>query len=452
MSAKLQLHGRSATLLGFGRSNQALLEFLLPFGMRLSIREQEEKDLHAYAARGITLHTGAGYLENLTEDLIFRTPGVRPDLPPLLAAQARGAKISGEYDLFASLCPATLLGITGSDGKTTTTTLCGRLLRKAGLAAYVGGNIGHPLICDLPAMRTGDLAVAELSSFQLMTAPHPPARAVITNISENHLNWHRDMAEYIQAKERILGPKTHAVLNADDPLTAALALYRTDKTLFSVRRTHAALLSAFSPCHTVTREAGWICYDAQPLCPVTDICLPGIHNAANLLAAIGLVFPYLPSATVVGEVARSFTGVPHRLELLGKAKGVCYYNSSIDSTPTRTAAALSALGLRPLVLCGGRSKGLSFAPLRTALATHAKAVLLFGEARAEIVEALHGLSLPITQYQTMQEACAAAHAMAVPGDSILLSPACTSFDEFQDFEARGDAFRRAFLTYQTTGE
>lgn len=443
--------GKTAGLLGFGISNQALLAYLLSKGCRVTVRDRQPLDCPDLAARSVRLIVGEGYLDHLHEDILFRSPGLRPDIEPITQAVKRGAQLSSEFELFAALCPAPLLGVTGSDGKTTTTTIAGLMLREAGHTAWVGGNIGEPLIGHLDEIKPCDLALCELSSFQLMTGPRPPHRAVITNLTENHLNWHRDMQEYATAKERILGPGTHAVLNADNPYTAAIAGRRADKTLFSSTQSASRLRAAFGACHTVTVEDGALAYDGKPLLPLSDIRLPGRHNVENYLAAIGLVYPYVhPSA--MQAVACRFGGVAHRMEYLGKANGVTYYNSSIDSTPSRTAATLAALGKKPILLCGGKDKGLSLAPLREAALTHAKAILLFGEAGAKLREALDGLSVPIKVYAKMREAVAAAQDMAQPGDCILLSPACTSFDEFRNFEERGEAFRQAFLSRITTEE
>lgn len=436
--------GKTAGLLGFGISNQTLLDFLLRQGMSVTVRDRHPINDQTLALRGVRCCTGEGYLDDLCEDILFRSPGMRPDAAPIQAALARGARLSGEYDLFASLCPATLLGVTGSDGKTTTTTIAGLMLREAGHTVYVGGNIGRPLIGDLPAMQAGDFALAELSSFQLMTAPRPPHRAVITNVTENHLNWHRDMQEYAAAKEHILGPATHAVLNAHNPYTAAVARRRADKTLFSATLDSRTLRAEFGACHTVTVEGEALAYDGKPLFPVSDVRLPGQHNLENYLAAIGLVYPYA-NARAMQNVARSFGGVRHRMECLGVADGVTYYNSSIDSTPSRTAATLAALGSKPILLCGGADKGLSLAPLRCAAEAHAAAIILFGQARERLHEALCDLALRIEVCTSMHEAVALAKAIARSGDSILLSPACTSFDEFNNFEERGEAFRQAFL-------
>ncbi len=446
-------NGKRVALLGLGRANTPLLDFFMKAGACLTVRDRQLKEKpnlprNIIENPAIQWMLGEGYLDGLCEDILVRTPAIRPDIPPLLAAQAAGSQLLTGEELFASLSPAPLLGVTGSDGKTTTTTLAGLLLSAAygEGRVYVGGNIGTPMMAHLPHITTGDFAVAEYSSFTLMSGDITPARAVITNITENHLNWHRGMAEYIAAKCRLLTETTHAVLNAECPITAKIAKERSEKTLFSSCRTHAALLAVFGVCHTITAENGAFCYDGEPLFPLSCLCIPGRHNQENAMAALGLVYPYLPDPRVAAHVFSAFRGVPHRLEWVGVARGVTYYNSSVDSTPTRTAAALAALGTSPILLCGGRGKNLSFAPL-TRAARVAKMCILFGEAREDIASAMKKAGVPYRTAPCMAEALAMARDMAQPGDTVLLSPACTSFDEFRDFEERGALFKKLVQDY-----
>lgn len=440
---------KSAALLGLGRSNLALADFLLRRGFSVTARDRRPfsalpAEAAALAARGVSFVCGDDYLHDLSEDILFRTPVLRPDLPEIAAAVTRGALLSSESALFSRLTRARLLGVTGSDGKTTTATLAGLLLR-AGTEARieVGGNIGRPLLSLAEGLAPTDVAVMELSSFQLMTPGRAPMRAVITNLTENHLNWHRGMDEYRAAKQNILAPHTTAVLNADDAgSTAFLSAHRGALVLFSVEKTHGALRARYPAAHTVTAEDGAVKIDGETVGAVKDILLPGRHNLENYLAALGLVYPFLSDpAAAFAEVAGHFCGVAHRLELVGEVAGVRYYNSSIDSTPSRTAATLDALGGRPIVLCGGQDKNLSFAPLREALCRHARAVVLFGEAREKIADALGDCPFPVKKTSSLRQAVRVARGMAVAGDRVLLSPACTSFDEFCDFEERGNCFR-----------
>lgn len=443
--------GKRVTLLGFGRSSEALLPALLSAGARVTVRDASHTpraSLAAWEKEGVRFHLGAAWLCDLYDDIIIRSPAVRPDLPAIAHATARGALLTSECELFCEYTPATLLFVTGSDGKTTTATLTALLLREAlkdTARVYLGGNIGEPLFPRLFEMTPADFAVLELSSFQLMGNLRPAARAAITNISENHLNWHRGMKEYVAAKRRALGKRTHAVLNADNAYTAEIALSHPHKTLFSSTKTKNELTRVFGSCQTLTLEGGHITLDSRPLLALSDIRVAGKHNLENLMAALGLIAPYLTEQTDLAPAVRSFRGVPHRLEEVGTVRGVRYIGSSIDSTPTRTAAALSAVGYCAYLLCGGRGKGLSFAPLLEAARGRVGTLVTFGECRVEIASACASFGGRLLSAPTMRDAVALVKREAKEGDTVLLSPACTSFDEFLDFEERGKAFRRAVL-------
>lgn len=444
--------GKPVCLLGFGRSSEALLCDLLSSGAQVCVRDRSRTPRSPTAAwekAGVRFLLGDGWLDDLFEDILIRSPAVRPDLAEIAAALARGATLTSECELFCELTPATLLFVTGSDGKTTTATLAARFLSEGvssvGARVFLGGNIGEPLFSHLPEMRACDFAVLELSSFQLMGNLPPAPRAVITNISENHLNWHRGMEEYLASKRRVLGVGTHAILNADNAYTAEIALSYPQKTLFSSSRSRAELASTFGEGPVLTAEGGAIALDGKPLLPLSDIRVAGVHNLENLMAALGLVLPYLPESTALSRVSRAFSGVAHRLEDVGTVRGVHYVESSIDSTPTRTAASLAAVGKCAYLLCGGKGKGLSFAPLREAIAGRVGTLIVFGECRAEIATACFGFGGRILSAPSLCEAIALAKCEAREGDTVLLSPAATSFDEFLDFEERGEYFRRAVL-------
>ncbi len=444
--------GKSVSLLGFGRSSEALLSDLLSSGARVCVRDRSLSPRAATAAweeAGGRFRLGDGWLDDLSEDVLIRSPAVRPDLPEIIGAPARGAILSSECELFCELCPATVLFVTGSDGKTTTATLAARFLSEGvsptGARVFLGGNIGEPLFSHLSEMRPSDFAVLELSSFQLMGNLPPASRAVITNISENHLNWHHGMGEYVAAKRRVLREGTHAILNADNAYTAEIALQYPKKTLFSSTKTRKELLCAFGECPVLTLEGGCIALDGRALLSLSDIRVAGMHNLENFMAALGLVSPYLPEGADLLRVSRAFSGVAHRLEEVGILRGVRYIGSSIDSTPTRTAASLAAVGRCTYLLCGGRGKGLSFVPLREAVIGRVGTLIVFGECRAEIASCCFGFGGRILSVPSMREAVALAKCEARAGDTVLLSPAATSFDEFLDFEERGECFRRAVL-------
>ena len=457
-------------LLGGGVSGLAVLRFLYERGARqISVRDRApflslSAEMQRYAGLpGVTFQCGEDYLRRLNEPVIFRTPGIRPDLPALIDARGRGAVVLGEVGLFCELTPATLLAVTGSDGKTTTATLTAALLRaeserraadgETPFRVFLGGNIGQPLLSRLPEMSPGDYAVLELSSFQLMDLSCAPLRAALLNVTPNHLNWHTDMTEYAAAKRRVLERAQRGVLNADNPYTADWA--REGDTLFSLTQSPRELRERFGAAHDfVCLTGGHVCLvkgqTTTPLLSADGLRLPGRHNLANLMAAVGLCDgPVAP--TVFADVAASFQGVPHRLEYVGQIGGVHCYNSSIDTTPARTAAALDALPCRPVVLCGGSDKGVSYEPLADALLRRAGGVVLTGHTARAIEAALtaHPLyereRLPMERVADFVQAVRTAHRMAGTGGTLLLSPACASFDTFTDYGARGDAFRQILL-------
>lgn len=442
MSLQGKFDGKTFSILGFGRSGRAAADYLLPRGGRLTVFD--EKPLppevkESFRARGVRFCEGA-FPPEFPGEVLVRSPGIRPDIPPILAALARGAELGSETGLFLDACPATVIGVTGSDGKTTTAALIAALLGAGGKRVFCGGNNGTPLLPHVEEMTKTDFAVLELSSFQLMTTERAPAVAVITNLSPNHLNWHRNMAEYIAAKCRIFRGAGRLVTNADCALTRNIA---EEAEGAGVPVTLFSLSSHFSDRkkERVYPEGDHVVVAGENELSSFDCrCfrLPGRHNLENLCAALGAAAPYLSRRTVPAALS-AFRGVPHRLQYAGTVNGVEYYNSSIDTSPSRTAAALSALSCRPLVIAGGRGKGIPLTPLADALAEHARAVFLYGETAGEIAEELNG-RVPATVSGAFREAFSAASAAAVPGDTVLLSPGCTAFDQFRDFEERGEVF------------
>jgi len=454
---------KGATVVGLGVSNLPLIDFLLKQGIFVTARDQKTRDALGKTAedlerRGVRLILGEHYLDAIDEGVIFRSPGLRPDLPAFREAVARGAILSSEIELFLDLTPANVIAVTGSDGKTTTTTLTGQMLdaackRRGQGRVFVGGNIGTPPIGHVEEMHADDFAVLELSSFQLQTMRQSPVRAAVTNITPNHLNWHVDMAEYIAAKSNI---HTHPenrllVVNAENEITRAAGIaHRGAVTWFSSTRSDvrdfADLMRAGD--RAVYLSGGEVVLfdgDAvRPILQASEILLPGRHNLENYMTAIALT-DGLVSAEDVRLVATSFRGVPHRLEWVRTVEGVCYYNSSIDSSPTRTAAALSALSGKPIVICGGYDKKIPFEPLAEALVAHASAVVLTGATAEKIHETLSArgdATMQIYREPDFEKAVCRARAVAKAGDTVLLSPACASFDVFKNFEERGNTFRR----------
>lgn len=460
-----ELRQKSCTVVGLGKSNLPLIRFLHAHGIIPTARDRKSRaELGEIAEElqglGVKLILGEDYLKNITEDVIFRSPGLRPDLPAFAQAVAGGAEITSEMELLFSLTPAMTVGITGSDGKTTTTTLTYLLLKaeyeKSGKGrVFVGGNIGAPLLPLVEEMTERDVAVIELSSFQLFDMKHSPVRAAITNLSPNHLDWHKDLLEYAEAKANIFLHKQNRMLVTNAQNEAARQLAKQSHApvvLFASGATEPALMADAE--RRVALEDGWITVyqDAKsdPVLCAEDILLPGVHNLENYMTAIALTYG-LVSKETVRKVATTFRGVPHRLELIDVIEGVKYYNSSIDSTPTRTAAALSALKEKPIVICGGYDKHIAFAPLARALKERAKAVVLTGATRGLILDALNAEAGEIEAYTepNFEDAVNRARELAQAGDTVLLSPACASFDAFKNFEERGEAFRRIVKGFQT---
>ena len=448
-------------MLGLGISNLPLIDFLLGRGAAVSVRDQKGVDeadprIAAWRARGVEFITGDGYLDGIRADYVFRSPGIRPDLDGIQAAVRAGAVLTSEMELFFALCPAKIFAVTGSDGKTTTTTLTCKLLEaetaKAGRGqrVFVGGNIGAPLLPRLADIRADDFAVVELSSFQLMTMPRAAWAAAITNISPNHLNWHTDMDEYTAAKYRVLGAGTHrAVLNADNALSAGAPVPTgAEKIVFSLDRRPADMDGDVK----IYEEDGFICMDGEKVLRIADIRIPGRFNVANYMCAVGMTRGFVSSETITA-LAKTFGGVEHRNEFVREVRGVRYYNSSIDSSPSRTTAALSAYPKAPILICGGRDKHVPFDGLAETILARAKALVLTGEAKEQILAAVKGAAhyredFPIRVTDDFADAVRTAHDLAEAGDIVLLSPACTSFDAFKNFEARGKTFKNIVNSFE----
>ncbi len=458
------IKGARCAVLGLGVSNLPLVDFLLSYGATVTAYDKKSEDDLGECAKelrqkGVSLVLGEGYLDDIKENIIFRSPGIRPDAGSLPKARDRGAVITSEMELFFELCPSYVYAITGSDGKTTTTTLTYLFVseqkKREGAKAYLGGNIGAPLLPDVEKMTCADVAVTELSSFQLMSSACHPHAAAITNITPNHLNWHTDMDEYVEAKRSIVGERTErVVLNSDNDITASFDFdgVRVKKIYFSSTKTSYASVvpSSVGNADAIYIKNGVIVFsdgeNEKEILSVSDIKLPGKHNAENYMTAIALTYGRVDT-DIYRSVARAFGGVEHRLELVGEFFGVKYYNSSIDSSPTRTAAALSTLNEKPIVICGGADKNIPFEPLADVLCDRAKAVVLNGDAAGKIYDALlaceklEGSGLVIYRVEKLGDAIEKAIAIAEEGDTVLLSPACTSFDQFKNFMERGQYFK-----------
>ncbi len=438
--------GKRITVIGIGVSNRPLLRLLAGAGARLTARDKKTAEqlgaiVPELRSLGVELVLGEGYLDGLEGDIIFRTPGLRPDHPALLAAKARGAEITSEMEVFFAVCPCMLIAVTGSDGKTTTTTLIAEMLKAAGKTVWLGGNIGTPLLDQAERMRPEDVAVLELSSFQLMSMEQAPHIAVITNLSPNHLDVHKDMDEYVGAKCNIFrrqGPEDVLVLNYDNELTRALAPQAPGRVRFFSRQSRLA--------QGVCLEGGVITDDGAPVMAAADIRIPGVHNIENYMAACaalrGLVSP-----EIMDQVARTFGGVEHRLELVRELDGVSWYNDSIGSSPSRTIAGLKSFSQKVILIAGGYDKHIPFDSLGELLPEHVRLLLLCG-ATAEKIEAAvlrsshYRPGAPeILHFDRLDDVIRRARALARPGDIVLFSPACASFDQFPNFMLRGQYFK-----------
>ena len=426
------LRGKRIAVLGMGISNAPLVALLAKEKLDVTVRDQKELP----PIEGVKCISGPDYLRDLTEDVVFRTPGLRPDSIPLKP----GAELTSEMEVFFRLCPCPIYAVTGSDGKTTTTTILSELLKAAGKRVWLGGNIGHPLLDRVDDMGPEDCAVVELSSFQLMSMPMSAHTAVVTNVQPNHLDWHRDMAEYARAKKNVFlhqGPGGLLVLNADDPVSSAFAGEAPGQVRFFSRRKEQPGGCWF--------DGETVFFAGEPVIRREEIRLPGLHNIENYMAAFCAVYP-LVGTEVCRRVAMDFGGVEHRLELVREKDGVRYINDSIASSPSRTVAGLRALEGQSIVLiAGGYDKHIPFAPLGEEIPGHVKTLVLTGPTGPKIKEAVlaaGGETPRIIEKQDFREAVLAAASEAGTGDTVLLSPASASFDAFKNFEERGETFKQ----------
>ena len=441
------LQDKSVAVIGIGVSNRPLIELLLSRGVAVTACDKKDRTALGTLAdelesKGCRLHLGDAYLQGLDQDIIFRTPGMRPDLPELTEAVARGSVLTSEMEVFFEVCPCPKIAVTGSDGKTTTTTIIAELLKRAGKTVHLGGNIGHPLLAETGEMRPDDVAVLELSSFQLMTMTHSPQIAVVTNLAPNHLDVHKDFAEYISAKENIF---THqysrdvAVFNADNDITAEEASRAVGRArLFSRKREVAD--GVFLRGEAIIVRRGDV---EREVMKTSDIKLPGVHNIENYMAAICAVDGLVPDE-IIREFARTFGGVEHRIELIRTRKGVRWYNDSIASSPSRTIAGLKSFDQKVILIAGGKDKGISYEILGPVINEHVKLLLLCGTTagviRQSTEQAANYDGLEMIDVADFQEAVALADHRAVEGDVVILSPASTSFDRFSNFMERGRVF------------
>lgn len=436
--------GKTVAFIGLGVSNLPIAELFASSGVRCTVRANKAPEDGALPALWVKYgvpHTfGDIYLDDLNEDVLFLAPAVRPDLPELQRAAERGAVLTNEMQEFFRLCPCKRIGVTGSDGKTTTTTLVAKLLEAAGHRVHLGGNIGKNLLSTLDDIRPEDYAVVELSSFQLFKMNRSPEIALITNLAPNHLDWHKDMEEYADAKANIFshqGKDGLLILNRDDPYAEQYASRANGRILWISGQEKL-------PDGVWFDEEG-IHRGDELLLRDEDILLVGRHNRYNYaqaLAALGDLVPVEAARTV----ASTFGGVEHRIEFLREKGGVKFYNSSIDSSPSRTTACLNSFAQKVIVICGGYDKKIPLDPLGPLFLKKAKAAILCGATAEKIEAVLQNVGYRNYVRETdFEQAVHTAVQLAEPGDCVVLSPAAASFDMFKNFAERGETFRRIVM-------
>ena len=442
------LRGKTVAVIGIGVSNQPLIDVLLSHGIEVTACDRKSREElgvlgDTLTSKGAKLRLGADYLQNLREDIIFRTPGMRPDLPELQAAIANGSRLTSEMEIFFEICPCPIIAVTGSDGKTTTTTMIAELLRRAGKTVHLGGNIGHPLLAEAGDIHPEDIAVLELSSFQLMPMTRSPHIAVITNLAPNHLDVHRNFAEYIAAKENIFThqmTKDIAVFNADNTITAEEACRALGRTRLFSRKQEVKDGVFLRGEAIIARSRG----QERQIMTTNHIKLPGVHNVENYLAAISVVDGMVPDE-IIQDFAGTFQGVEHRIELIRTRKGVRWYNDSIASSPSRTIAGLNSFHQKVILIAGGKDKGISYERLGPVINERVKLLLLCGATagviRQSVEQAANYNGLEILDVEDYQEAVSLADSHSREGDVVILSPASTSFDRFANFMDRGKTFK-----------
>lgn len=446
------LRGKSIAIIGMGVSNTPLIRMLLRANLKVtvcdkSLRERVEEQASELESLGARLRLGPDYLSKIHKaDIIFRTPGLSPNTLELKKAVEEGSILTSEMELFFQLCPCKIIGVTGSDGKTTTTTLISEFLKEAGLNVYLGGNIGRPLLPDVDGMTPDDVAVVELSSFQLMTMERSPNVAVFTNLSPNHLDYHHTMEEYTEAKLNIFchqKPEDRAIFNYDNDVTRSFSKTAVGQAmLFSRKQRLEEGVYLRDNAIWLTNKMG-----SREVLPLDNIHIPGVHNIENYMAAIAAVDGIVPDKCV-RMVAQRFTGVEHRIELVRELNGVHYYNDSIGTSPTRTMACLDSFDQKLILIAGGYDKGVPFTQLGVAILEKVKVLILTGDTASAIknaVEKAEGYAesgLQLIEAEDLEAAVSAARGAARSGDVVVLSPACAAFDRFKNFMERGKVFKQ----------
>lgn len=438
------IKNKSIAVIGIGISNEPLIRLLITSGCSVTACDKRPLEKIGSIAfellnLGVKLKLGDDYLDNLDYDIIFRTPSLMPFEDELVKAKNNGSIITSEMELFINLCPCKIFAVTGSDGKSTTTTIIAKLLMKSGYNVHLGGNIGNPLLCELPLIDENDIVVLELSSFQLHSINCHIEIAAITNISPNHLDKHKDYNDYINAKKNIFINQNNndsLILNFDDDIVSK---FSNDANInyFSLK---SKVNGSYLIDNKIFRFDDFIINSK-------DIKLPGIHNVANFLTAFTATNNFV-SNEICKQFAMEFNGLEHRLETVRILNGVRYINDSIGSSPSRTIAGIHSLSVKPIIIVGGYDKNIPFDELGLELVKNAKAVILTGSTANKIGRSIEKSGFVDHYYEdSFEGAVDKAHQIAVEGDVVLLSPACASFDRFDNFMQRGDYFKELVMRY-----
>ena len=448
------IKGKKVAFIGAGVSHKRCIEQFVELGAQVTLCDQKKslEDFGAYADTLRRLHVRLSLGEHYTDgfagqDIIMRTPGYEYYKPELQAALQAGTKVTSEVELFFELCPCEIVAVTGSDGKTTTTTLISKMFEAAGRKVFLGGNIGAALLPQLADVTPEAVAVVELSSFQLISMRVSPKVAVVTNVTPNHLDHHKDMQEYINAKRNILlwqVPPCRAVLGFENDISRGMQKdCKGEQVWFT--RLHDTDKGAF-----LRESDDTLCYAENgvvtPILPRAEVKLRGLHNVENLLAAIAAVWGRVP-VEAMRQVGSTFTGVEHRIEPVRTLDGVTYYNDSIASSPTRTIAGLRSFNQKIILIAGGYDKKIPYEPLAPEILAHVKTLVLMGATGPRIEAAVRGCAgfdesaLTILHADSMQHAVELARGAAQPGDVVSLSPASASFDLYPNFEVRGRDYK-----------
>lgn len=451
---KQNIKGKYVAIMGMGVSNTPLIKYLLDLDVNITVFDKKTEEelgkalIEEYVLQGINFSLGEDYLDNLHGyDVIFRTPGMRPDFPAIQKELERGARLTSEIEMLIELCPSKIIAVTGSDGKTTTTTLIYKMLVEEGHHCYLGGNIGTPIFAQIDEMRPEDIIVLELSSFQLMTLEKSPNIAVVTNVSPNHLDVHKSYEEYIEAKKNIFKHQTEddiVILNYDNEITHEFANeIKNEVRFFSTR-------SKLDDGVILEDDEIKIVKDKEKISVIDtrEILLLGKHNIENACTAIAAVKD-LVTIESIQNVLTTFRGVEHRMEFIRELDGVKWYNDSIGSSPTRTIAGLASFKEKVILIAGGYDKHLDYTDMGRYIVDHVKVLILMGQTKEKIktatlneIENRGGdIELPIFECDTLEETVKTAFEATTSGDIVFFSPASASFDMFKNFVERGNKFK-----------